>query len=176
MTDLALFGGEPVRTTPYPAWPVQDERELEAVNAVIRSGQWGGYPYPGPQSQAFAQGFAQMQQGHGQTVGEPVFVQILIGIGYVGVLGVGEVGEAQQFALGVVQHDEEILCIDQFADDAVHLVQHFALVLLAARDVGDREQCTLQALGFLVAAQRCFHLPRFEYPGDASRDQRLGLA
>ena len=63
MSDLALFGGEPVRKAPYPAWPVHDERELEAVDAVIRSGQWGGFPYPGPQSQAFAEGFAQMQGG-----------------------------------------------------------------------------------------------------------------
>ena len=63
MSDLALNGGEPVRKAPYPAWPVHDERELEAVAAVIRSGQWGGYPYPGPHSKAFAEGFAAMQGG-----------------------------------------------------------------------------------------------------------------
>src|SRR6185369_3738270 len=63
MPDLALFGGEPLRTKPYPAWPVSDERDIEAASAVIRSGQWGGFPYPGPQSKAFAEGFAQMQGG-----------------------------------------------------------------------------------------------------------------
>jgi len=63
MSDLALFGGEPLRKTPYPAWPVSDERDIEAVSSVIRSGQWGGYPYPGPQSKAFAQRFAAMQGG-----------------------------------------------------------------------------------------------------------------
>ena len=67
MSDLALNGGEPVRKAPYPAWPVHDERDIEAVNAVIRSGQWGGYPYPGPQSKAFAEGFAAMQGGHGSA-------------------------------------------------------------------------------------------------------------
>jgi dTDP-4-amino-4,6-dideoxygalactose transaminase len=30
---------------------------------VIRSGQWGGFPYPGPQSTAFTQRFAEMQGG-----------------------------------------------------------------------------------------------------------------
>jgi len=63
MPDLALFGGEPLRTKPYPAWPVSDERDIEAVTSVIRSGQWGGFPYPGPQSRAFAEGFARMQGG-----------------------------------------------------------------------------------------------------------------
>ena len=63
MPDLALFGGEPVRKNPYPAWPVFDERDIEAVASVIRSGQWGGFPYPGPQSKAFARRFAEMQGG-----------------------------------------------------------------------------------------------------------------
>jgi dTDP-4-amino-4,6-dideoxygalactose transaminase len=63
MNDLALFGGEPVRKTPYPTWPVSDEREIEAVTSVIRSGQWGGFPYPGRQSRAFAERFAEMQGG-----------------------------------------------------------------------------------------------------------------
>src|SRR5258708_37654769 len=63
MTPLALFGGEPVRANPYPAWPVFDEREIAAVSSVVRSGQWGGFPYPGRQSRAFAQGFADMQGG-----------------------------------------------------------------------------------------------------------------
>src|ERR1700674_4890846 len=63
MTPLALFGGEPVRANPYPAWPVFDEREIQAVSSVVRSGQWGGFPYPGPQSRAFAHGFADMQGG-----------------------------------------------------------------------------------------------------------------
>ena len=63
MPELALFGGTPVRQDPYPAWPVSDERDIAAVTAVIRSGQWGGFPYPGPQSRLFAQRFAEMQGG-----------------------------------------------------------------------------------------------------------------
>ena len=63
MPELALFGGTPVRQDPYPAWPVSDERDIAAATAVIRSGQWGGFPYPGPQSRVFAQRFAEMQGG-----------------------------------------------------------------------------------------------------------------
>jgi dTDP-4-amino-4,6-dideoxygalactose transaminase len=60
---LALFGGKPVREEPYPAWPVHDEREIEAVTEVIKSGQWGGYPYPGPWTKKFTEKFAEMQGG-----------------------------------------------------------------------------------------------------------------
>jgi dTDP-4-amino-4,6-dideoxygalactose transaminase len=38
---LAINGGAPVRTAPFPAWPVFDEREVEAVTRVARSGKWG---------------------------------------------------------------------------------------------------------------------------------------
>lgn len=52
-----------MRAEPYPAWPVYDDREVEAVTAVIRSGQWGGSPLPGQQTQAFADQFAALQGG-----------------------------------------------------------------------------------------------------------------
>src|SRR5690554_1596278 len=41
MNKLALVDGTPVRTKPFPAWPQFDEREVEAVASVVRSGQWG---------------------------------------------------------------------------------------------------------------------------------------
>jgi len=63
MSTLAILGGTPTRTEPYPAWPVYDERDIAAVTAVIKSGRWGGYPYPGPQTAEFARRFAQMQGG-----------------------------------------------------------------------------------------------------------------
>ncbi len=63
MSDLAALGGTPIRTEPYPAWPVYDERDIQAVTNVIRSGRWGGYPYPGPQTAEFARRFAEMQGG-----------------------------------------------------------------------------------------------------------------
>lgn len=60
---LAILGGTPVRTQPYPGWPIFDQRDIAAVTDVIRSGRWGGAPYPGPQTLAFAQQFAAMQGG-----------------------------------------------------------------------------------------------------------------
>ena len=36
----ALLGGKPVRTKPFPAWPVFDGTEERAVTEVIRSGKW----------------------------------------------------------------------------------------------------------------------------------------
>ncbi len=63
MSDLAILGGKPTRTEPYPAWPVHDERDVEAVSNVVRSGNWGGHPYPGPQTAEFCRRFAELQGG-----------------------------------------------------------------------------------------------------------------
>jgi dTDP-4-amino-4,6-dideoxygalactose transaminase len=63
MSQLAILGGTPTRTEPYPAWPVHDERDIAAVASVIKSGRWGGYPYPGPQTAEFVRRFAEMQGG-----------------------------------------------------------------------------------------------------------------
>lgn len=64
VTDkLAILGGTPVRTEPYPEWPVVDRRDVEAVTTAIQSGRWGGSPYPGSQTVAFAKQFAAMQGG-----------------------------------------------------------------------------------------------------------------
>lgn len=60
---LAVLGGRPQRTEAYPAWPVWDERDIEAVTAVIQSGNWGGYPYPGPATTKFLEKFLELQGG-----------------------------------------------------------------------------------------------------------------
>ncbi len=43
MNDLALYGGTPVRTKPFPHWPVFDDAEEKALVEVLRSGQWWRY-------------------------------------------------------------------------------------------------------------------------------------
>ncbi len=63
MSKLAILGGDPVRTEPYPQWPVYDERDIEAVTTVVKSGRWGGYPYPGPQTAELTRRFAELQGG-----------------------------------------------------------------------------------------------------------------
>lgn len=39
---LALEGGEPLRRTPYPAWPALGEGDFERVREVLSSSNWGG--------------------------------------------------------------------------------------------------------------------------------------
>jgi len=63
MAALALMGGEPIRTEPYPRWPVFDHSEIEAVSRTVLSGRWGGSPYPGPNTAEFSKKFAEMQGG-----------------------------------------------------------------------------------------------------------------
>ncbi len=66
MSHLAIAGGRPVRTEPYPAWPHGDDADVAAVTEVVRSGRWGGFPEPGPMAEAFETSFAAYQgAGHG---------------------------------------------------------------------------------------------------------------
>jgi dTDP-4-amino-4,6-dideoxygalactose transaminase len=61
MAELAIRGGTPVRPQGYPSWPVHDERDVEAVAAVVRGGNWGGFPEPGPNAAAVEERFATYQ-------------------------------------------------------------------------------------------------------------------
>jgi len=63
MSDLAILGGAPLRKEDYPEWPVHDQRDIAAATRVIESGNWGGYPYPGPETAAFLEEFLAMQGG-----------------------------------------------------------------------------------------------------------------
>lgn len=63
MSELAILGGPKTRTEPYPQWPVWDQRDIDAVTEVIRSGRWGGYPYPGPKTAQLAKKFEELQGG-----------------------------------------------------------------------------------------------------------------
>jgi len=63
MSELAILGGSKTRTENYPEWPVWDQRDIDAVTEVIKSGRWGGFPYPGPKTAELAGKFAKMQGG-----------------------------------------------------------------------------------------------------------------
>lgn len=60
MASLAIRGGEPVRRgKKWPEWPVYDERELRALEEVLRSRYWGGgVGESGPWEQRFEKAFA----------------------------------------------------------------------------------------------------------------------
>lgn len=56
---LALLGGTPVRTHPWPQWPARGSDEERAVLAAVRDGDWGGFPLPNERSATFAAAFAE---------------------------------------------------------------------------------------------------------------------
>jgi len=41
MAKLAINGGDPLRTKPFPKWPVRDENEIKNLKEVIENGKWG---------------------------------------------------------------------------------------------------------------------------------------
>ncbi len=57
---LAIEGGSPVRTEPFPTWPIFDEREEQKILAVLHSGQWS--ILDGEQVNTFERQFAEFQQ------------------------------------------------------------------------------------------------------------------
>jgi len=63
MSQLAILGGPKTRNESYPEWPVWDQRDIDAASEVIKSGRWGGFPYPGPKTAELARKFAKMQGG-----------------------------------------------------------------------------------------------------------------
>ncbi|MBI2825264.1 MAG: DegT/DnrJ/EryC1/StrS family aminotransferase [Planctomycetia bacterium] len=67
MATLALLGGRPTKTKPFPAWPQFDDRERQAILAVLDSGVW--WRTPGTHTAAFERDFAAYQQArHGVAV------------------------------------------------------------------------------------------------------------
>ncbi len=60
MSTLARQGGTPVRTRPYPAWPVFDELEVQGLHQALEQGIWSSAD--GPYKQRFEQDFAAYHQ------------------------------------------------------------------------------------------------------------------
>jgi 3-amino-5-hydroxybenzoate synthase len=46
--ELAVNGGTPVRTRPFPSWPSYDDAERRGLLRALESGTWGGRPKPVP--------------------------------------------------------------------------------------------------------------------------------
>jgi dTDP-4-amino-4,6-dideoxygalactose transaminase len=59
MTEkLAIHGGPRVRNEPWSPWPEYGEQERAALERVLESQSWGGYPSPNSEARAFAEAFA----------------------------------------------------------------------------------------------------------------------
>lgn len=56
MSELALLGGQPIKTKPFPQWPQFDERERQAILEVLESRVW--WRTPGTKTLGFEQEFA----------------------------------------------------------------------------------------------------------------------
>jgi dTDP-4-amino-4,6-dideoxygalactose transaminase len=55
---LALLGGTPIRTRPFPSWPIFGKPEEQRLLRALRSGKWGRLH--GPEVAAFERKFAKM--------------------------------------------------------------------------------------------------------------------
>ncbi len=59
MSTLALLGGSPIRSRPFPQWPASDETDEKALLQVLRSEAWGRHQ--GHLTDEFEQRFASYQ-------------------------------------------------------------------------------------------------------------------
>jgi dTDP-4-amino-4,6-dideoxygalactose transaminase len=57
---LAITGGDPLRTAPFTTWPIATKEEALVLEDVLTSSKWGGQPFPGKYSVAFAKKFAEL--------------------------------------------------------------------------------------------------------------------
>lgn len=61
--ELAVNGGEPVRTRPFPSWPSYDDTERRGLLRALESGLWGGRAKPLPgEVTAFETEFAEFHE------------------------------------------------------------------------------------------------------------------
>ncbi len=67
MPNLALHGGAPAKSKPFPVWPIYDDLERDALNEVLESRVW--WRTPGTKTLAFEREFAAYHQAkHGIAV------------------------------------------------------------------------------------------------------------
>ncbi len=64
--ELAIRGGAPLRTKPWPEWPQYDEREQRNLQRALEGRSWGGFPSPNTLGGEFEEAFA---AAHGATFG-----------------------------------------------------------------------------------------------------------
>lgn len=58
MEKLAIHGGEQLRKRPWTPWPEYGEEERAALERVLASRNWGGFPSPNVEARAFCEEFA----------------------------------------------------------------------------------------------------------------------
>ena len=66
MSELAILGGNKVRTKPFAPWPQYLPSDAQRLQEVLASRHWGGYPLPSRYAGEFAEQFAAL---HGARYG-----------------------------------------------------------------------------------------------------------
>lgn len=114
---LAIDGGSPVRTTPFPLWPYYAPDEIEAVDRVLRSGRTNYWT--GEEGRRFEREYA-----------------AAIGVQHAVALMNGTVAlEAALYALGIGQGDEVVVPCRTFIASASCVVQRGAVPVVADVDL-----------------------------------------
>jgi dTDP-4-amino-4,6-dideoxygalactose transaminase len=68
MSTLAVRGGEPLRSRPWPEWPQYDQREQAGLMRALEGRNWGGFPSPNTLGGEFEEAFARFcGVAHGVT-------------------------------------------------------------------------------------------------------------
>ena len=116
MEQLAILGGDPIRTHDFPAWPQYDQNERQALLDVLESETW--WRTPGTRTRAFEEAFAAYHQAkHGIAVTN----------------GTAAI-EVALAALGVGLGDEVIIPDYTFVATASAVLMHGALPVLVDID------------------------------------------
>jgi len=82
MAELALLGGKPTKTKPFPVWPHYDEKERRALEEVLESRIW--WRTPGTKTLAFERefaGFHGAKHGIAVTNGTAALEVTMLGLG-----------------------------------------------------------------------------------------------
>lgn len=58
MSELAILGGKPLRSQPFPPWPQYTDADRSRLLEVLESRNWGGYPFPNRYAAEFGEKFA----------------------------------------------------------------------------------------------------------------------
>ena len=125
--QLALFGGDPVRTEAFPPWPYFDQKQLDAVNRILSSGKVNYWT--GKQGAAFEQEFARATRRN-----------------YAIALANGTIAlEVALFALGIGQGDEVIVPCRSFVASASCICMQNATPVFADIDA-DSQNITATTL------------------------------
>jgi dTDP-4-amino-4,6-dideoxygalactose transaminase len=152
--ELAVNGGEPVRSAPYPSWPAFESEEIEAASAVLRSGKVNYWT--GEQGRQFEAEFAALTHCE-----------------YAVAVANGSVGlEMALYALGIGPGDEVIVTSRSFIASASSIVLRGATPVFADVDLDSQNitgESVRQVLSSRTRAIIAVHLAGWPCDLDALR-------